>query len=598
LVSPGSVALDVGEPWTFIASIFNGTSPYSSYQWYIDGSPVPGATSSTWTYTPLMVGSQAIIVTATDSVGFECTSNTVTVTVNAAMNLTISPVSVTLDVGQSQTYTVKVSGGASPYSYQWYQWFPTGCKPFTGATSATFLFTPTIGLNIIYVVVTDSLGVKVDWGATASANPPPVVSISPKSVIMDIGMSQLFTSTVVNGTQPYTYRWYVDNVPGATSSAWTYTPTLASVGNHTVYLSVTDAVNFVVRSSNVMITVNAPLTVNVSPTSAATDLGLSISFTASITGGMTPYSLQWYVNGTSAGTTGTTFTIKPTSTGKYVISSVVTDAFGFTASNTASATINPDPTVALSPTSASIQLGHNQTFTATVTGGIQPYYYQWYANGVLWAQTKVATLTFTPASLSIYYKLSVTITDAVGVNATSNTAIINGHEVAVTEVVPIDSAICPVLKTVFMWGFPMAFNITVADPGYYSESFKVTAYANATTITSQNVTLQSGSTKLIAFVGTTPNVAYGHYVISAYAWPVSGQVNTAHNLANSTTRVIITIPGDVNGDGVVNINDVFSVAQYWLQTVPPAPANADITGQGYININDVFPIAQNWLKTA
>jgi hypothetical protein len=596
-VTPTSVALDVGESWTLRASTFNGTSPYSSFQWYLDGSPVPEANNSTWTYTPLLVGSQTIVVTATDSVGFESTSNTVIVTVNAAMNLTISPASATLDFGQSQTYTVRVSGGASPYSYQWYQWFSSGSKPFAGATSATFVFTPsTLGLNIIYVVITDSLGVKVDWGATANVNPPLVASISPKSVAMDIGMSQLFTSTVVNGTQPYKYQWYIDNVPGPTSSAWTYTSTVASVGNHTIYVSVTDAVNFVVHSNNATIIVNPPLKVNVSPTSATTDLGLSISFKSNITGGMTPYNYQWYVNGTLVGATGTMFTIIPTSVGKYVVSSVVIDAFGFTASNTASATINPDPTVTLSPTSISIQLGNNQTFTASVTGGTQPYYYQWYVNGVLRIQTTVATFTFSPSTISTYYKLFVTIIDTAGLNATSNTAIINGHDVAVNKVFPVDNASNNALKTIFAKGFPMGIRIGVADIGYYPETFKVTAYANSTAINSQNVTLASGGIASITIIGTA-NLAYGSYVISAYAWPVTGEVNLANNrLANSTTTIKVTIPGDVNGDGVVNILDVTIIALNWLKPVPPGPANADVNGDGVINILDVTQMSLNWLK--
>jgi hypothetical protein len=599
IVSPAAVTLDIGEPWTFIASVFNGTPPYSSYQWYIDGSPVTGATNHTWTYKPLILLTHVVYVAVTDHAGFEFTSNTVTVTVTAAMNPTISPSSATLDYGQSQEYTVTVSGGAAPYSYQWYQWFPDGCRPFIGETHPTITLTPPIGFNVIYVEITDSNGAKVDWGAIANVNPQPAVSISPNSAIIDVGMSQPFTSIVVNGTQPYTYEWYIDNVPSATGSVWIYTATLASVGNHTVHLAVTDAVGVMVLSNNATITVNPPLAVAISPKSAATDLGLSVSFTLSITGGMTPYSSQWYVNGIPTGATGTTFTIQPTSTGVYLVSSMVTDAFGFTASINASVTINPVPTVTVSPTSVSINLGQHQTFTATVIGGTPPYHYKWYVGGVLMVETTNNTFTFTPPSISMYYELYVEITDAPGLNATSNTAIINGHDVGVTKVVPTNNAPKRLLKTVFGRGLPIGINVTVANVGYYAETFNVTAYVNAIAIASQTVTLLSGQTTVIALVGTTPNLAYGQYAISAYAVAVTGEVNTANNfLTNNTNKITVTIPGDINGDGIVNLLDLNYITFNWLKTVPPAPANADLNGDGVINLLDLNYVAFNWQKTA
>lgn len=599
LVSPSSVALDVGEPWTFIASIFNGTPPYSSYQWYIDGSPVAGATSSTWTFMPLSVTNHVVYVTSTDSVGFECTSNMVIVTVSAAMNPSIYPVSATLDLGQSQEYTVQVSGGTAPYSYQWYQWLPTGCMPFPGATSATFTFTPTFsGLNIIYVIITDSLGVQVNWGATANVNPPLSASISPKSVIMDIGMSQKFTAIAVNGTLPYAYQWYIDGtlVVGETSSTWTYTPTLPSVGVHTIYVAVTDAVNSTVQSDYATIIVNPPLTADVFPTSAATDLGLSVSFTSSASGGMAPYSFQWYVNDTSTGAVGSTFTIMPTSAGIYIVSVVITDAFGFNASSTALVTINPLPIVTLTPTSASINLGEYQAFTATVTFGTSPYYYRWYVDGVLAAETLVPTYLFTPPSISTYYQLSVKITDAVGVNATSNSAIINGHDVAVIGVASTDNSCCPIAKTVFAKGYPIGMNVTVKNVGYYSETFNTTTYANETAISSQNVTLIPGEVVTLILNGTTAQLAYGHYIISAIIPLVTGEVNNANNYIANSTRITVTIPGDVNGDGIVNIRDATLVGMWWQQLVPPALPEADINGDGIVNIRDATLVGLNWQK--
>jgi hypothetical protein len=276
---------------------------------------------------------------------------------------------------------------------------------------------------------------------------------------------------------------------------------------------------------------------------------------------------------------------------------MVTDSFGFaTSSNTATVVVNPLPTVTLSPASVSIPLGQNQTFTATVTGGTPLYSYYWYVNGVQAAKTTVSTFTFTPTTISTYYKLYVTIIDMYGLNATSNIAIINGHDVAVLGVVAVDNIGIGVPKTVFAQGWPIGINITVADPGYYSETFKVTAYANTIAIAATNVTLSGGGKALITIAGTA-NLPYGNYTIGAYASPVPGELNLANNRVTSSTSIEVTIPGDLNGDGVVNIFDLGMITANWMQTVPPAPANADACAVGIINLIDLSAVTSHWLQT-
>jgi parallel beta-helix repeat protein len=58
------------------------------------------------------------------------------------------------------------------------------------------------------------------------------------------------------------------------------------------------------------------------------------------------------------------------------------------------------------------------------------------------------------------------------------------------------------------------------------------------------------------------------------------------------------IPGDINHDGIVNINDATLIGWYWQQTVPPAPTNVDINGDGIINVLDATIVRWNWQKHA
>jgi outer membrane protein assembly factor BamB len=171
-ISPTSVTMDVGQSQQFTSSVSGGTSPYS-YEWYLNGAPVSGATSASWTFTPSSAGSYTVYVKVTDNVGVQATSSTVPVTVNGVLSVTISPTSVVMDVGQSQLFTSTVSGGTSPYAYQWY----LNGNPVSGATLASWTFTPTTsGIYYIYLKVTDAKGnmAQSDTARITFPPPPPV----------------------------------------------------------------------------------------------------------------------------------------------------------------------------------------------------------------------------------------------------------------------------------------------------------------------------------------------------------------------------------------------------------------------------------------
>jgi len=69
------------------------------------------------------------------------------------LSASISPLSASILVGQSVTFTSTVSGGYTPYSYQWY----LNGAPVSGATSASWTFTPTTsGIYYIHLKVTDA----------------------------------------------------------------------------------------------------------------------------------------------------------------------------------------------------------------------------------------------------------------------------------------------------------------------------------------------------------------------------------------------------------------------------------------------------------
>jgi outer membrane protein assembly factor BamB len=254
--------------------------------------------------------------------------------------VTISPSPVVMDVTQSQLFTSSVSGGTSPYSYQW---FLNGI-PVPDATSATWTFAPTsLGSYTIYVNVTDSVSTAVTSNiVTATVNVAPSASISPSSATFDVGQSKLFTSTVSDGTSPYTYKWYLNEVAvsDATNSTWTFTPN--SSGSYNVYVNASDSANFTSKSNIASVTVNPSLSVTVSPSSVIMDVGQSQQFTSTVNG-TSPYTYQWYLNGAPvSNATFNSWTFTPTSSDSYTLYLFVTDGAGEIAISPASnISVNP-----------------------------------------------------------------------------------------------------------------------------------------------------------------------------------------------------------------------------------------------------------------
>jgi hypothetical protein len=137
-------------------------------------------------------------------------------------------------------------------------------------------------------------------------------------------------------------------------------------------------------------------------------------------------------------------------------------------------------------------------------------------------------------------------------------------------------------KTVVGKGFNVSITMPIGNQGSTTETFDALIYANYTLIGTELVSNLQPSGQMNMTFTYTAGLAYGNYSISVCGQPISW--------------LKITIPGDVNGDGFVNSLDVALIAAHWLQTVPPAPANADILSDGIINSQDIAVIAANWLK--
>jgi hypothetical protein len=255
----------------------------------------------------------------------------------------ISPLSATIELGQSKQFTSSVGGGTPPFSYQWY----LNGVASSGATDSSWTFTPySAGSYTVYVNVVDSLGTTAKSNtATITVNNAFSVSITPFSASLTVGGSQSFTSAILGGTSPFSYQWYLNGLAISGASQTSYSFTSMQSAYYTLYCDVTDGAGVTAKSNTALITVTAlgELGVSIGSNTTTIDLGQHASFTSSVSGGTSPYSYQWYVNGFAvSGAISSSWTWTPDSVSDYQIYLSVTDNTGkHSVSNTVYISVQP-----------------------------------------------------------------------------------------------------------------------------------------------------------------------------------------------------------------------------------------------------------------
>lgn len=162
------------------------------------------------------------------------------------------------------------------------------------------------------------------------------------------------------------------------------------------------------------------------------------------------------------------------------------------------------------------------------------------------------------------------------------------HDVAITNIT--------LFRNIVGEGTTLSFNIKITNQGELTEIFNITAYANTTTIaTVTNATLTSGNSTTVTFMWNTTGVAKGNYIISAFATPVPGETDMTDNTLTDGI-VIITFPGDVNGDRKVRIDDILAIALAFGLDLgdPDYDPNLDVNGDDKIRIDDILIAALNF----
>jgi len=166
---------------------------------------------------------------------------------------------------------------------------------------------------------------------------------------------------------------------------------------------------------------------------------------------------------------------------------------------------------------------------------------------------------------------------------------IGEHDIAVANIT--------VSKTIVGQAYSTSIKVIVENQGDRTETFNVTVYANTTSISTQTITLTSGNSITITFTWNTTGFAKGNYTISAYAWPVQGETDTADNTKIDGT-VFVTVAGDVTGEGLCDIQDISILVDKFLAepSDPQWDPNCDVNDDHIIDIADISIAVDHFLQ--
>lgn len=350
-------------------------------KWLANGTPIPGATDSTFTVTGAQLGKKLSIRVTGTLDGFSTTSKTSAPTASVKAGTLTAPtpkISGTVAVGATLTAQ---PGTWTPGTAKTYQWLANG-TPISKATKSTYKIPASLEGKRLTVRVTGKLAGYTTIAKTSSST----------KKVMKAGTPALSGSAVVGATltakpgswtagTSFSYQWKADGLAIAKATKSTY-KIPASMSGKKLSVTVTGKKSgyaTVVKTSSPTKKVMKVGAVTISGTAAA---GSTLTAKTSSWTINTTYSYQWKADGKAISkATKSTYKVSSSLAGKAITVTVTGRKSGHaTAAKTSKATLRV-------PQAGKPSIGGTRYVTGTLTASPGVWTpgtsasYQWYANG-------------------------------------------------------------------------------------------------------------------------------------------------------------------------------------------------------------------------
>jgi alpha-tubulin suppressor-like RCC1 family protein len=305
---------------------------------------------------------------------------------NTPPKITKQPASVTVEAGQSASFTATASGTPAP-TVQWEVSSNAGSSwsPIEGATSGTFSIAgtqPSESGEQLRAVFKNVAGQATSKAVTLTVQQSPAITQQPLSVTVEEGQSATF-EVAASGSPVPTVKWETSAnagktwtaVSGGTSNKLTIAGATPAISGHQYRATFKNTVGEAVTAVATLTVQKAPA-ITKQPASLLANEGQSAVFEAAASGFPAP-SVQWEdsANGGGSwsvleGATSAQLTIANVTAAENGVEfrAVFSNTAGSVTSAAATLTVQAVPTVTQQPKSATIELGENASFEATASG--------------------------------------------------------------------------------------------------------------------------------------------------------------------------------------------------------------------------------------
>ena len=313
---PENATALIGEEKSFTIALEPGNPP-ASIQWQssangTDWNDISGATELTYTTEPTtaqMNGTRyrCVVSNTTGS----ATSDAATLTVHYVPSVTKHPESITVNAGETASFTVEIGDGNPPASVQWQSSANgTDWDDISGANALSYTTDSTTaqmnGTQYRCVLKTRLLGdtedrLVISSAATLTVHYAPTITQSPSSITVGVGSAAMFrVSADANPAPSYQWQYSIDgttwqDISGANASEYE-TPATTKPMNGWQYRCVVTNPLGTDTSASATLTVNYSPEIGGQPQDVSVIEGERAVFTVSDITGNPPPAYQWQVS--------------------------------------------------------------------------------------------------------------------------------------------------------------------------------------------------------------------------------------------------------------------------------------------------------------